>query len=105
MEIDNPPRRRPHADISACTQRTSTRICTTLVTLVLHTLQMTYQSKLEQFWRERPSTDPARVGVRFGVHRERAKGHAAHAVADQISQGWKGIDHREEVIEVPERNA
>ena len=85
-------------------QRTSTRICTTLVTLVLHTLQMTYQSKLEQFWRERPSTEMAHVGVRSSVHRESAEGHATHAIADQVSQGWKGIDHREEVIEVSERN-
>ena len=104
MEIDSPPRRGPQADTSACMQRTSTRICTTLVILVLHTLQMTYQSKLKQFWRKRASTGTARVGVRFGVHRESAEGHATHAVANQISQGWKGIDHREEVIEVPERN-
>ena len=63
---------------------------------------MTYKSKLKQFWRKRPRTGTAHVGVRFGVHRERAKGHETHAMATKFYQCWKGIDYGKEVIEVPE---
>ena len=47
----------------------------------------------------------AHVGSRFGVHWKRAEGYATHVLATNVSQGWKGIDHCKEVIEVPERDA
>ena len=44
------------------------------------------------------------VGSLFGVHRERAKGHAAHALTPELLQGGKGVDHPKELVEVHERN-
>ena len=69
---------------------------------MLHALEMTYLSKKIQVWSKGPCTGTIHVGLWFGVHRERAKGHTIHVLAIQLSQCWKDIDHREEVIEVPE---
>ena len=65
-------------------------------------MRRTYQCELLQVWRKPPCTGTAHVGSLLGVHRERAKGHTIHVLAIQLSQCWKDIDHREEVIEVPE---
>ena len=56
MDIVNTVRRGPHADISACMQRTSTLSWKKSVILGLHTLQRTYQSKHLQVWSKGPCT-------------------------------------------------
>ena len=81
MDIVNTVRRGPHADITACMQRTSTRSCEKRVMSALHALRRTYQSKHPQVWSKGPCTGAARARWRFGVHREMAEGHTTDAIA------------------------
>ena len=44
------------------------------------------------------------VGQWFRAHRERTEDLAMHFLTNQVSQGWKGVDHSKKVIEVSECN-
>ena len=74
------------------------------VILELHALQRAYQFKLLHVGCKWPCAGMVHICLLSNVHRERAKGHAAHALTPQLLQGGKGVDHPEELIEVHERN-